>query len=298
MIVVRADLVAEGLGFPEGPLVMPDGRIAFVEEYLGRISVWDGTEVTELAYLGGNPNGLALGSDQRIYATRGRGMPGSRPATPAIISVDPQSGAWDVLAVQASGRPLRAPNDLCFGPDGALYFTDPDGFDPGDESLHGWLCRHDDAGTKLLFDLGNVHPNGLAFDPSGSLVWVESVTGGVVMAIGDDPTVIAELGGPNLPDGCAFTEDGILVVATFQSGGLHVVDWRDGDAQVSFELWASGVRATNVAFDGSALWVTDAGEPPHVIDHLGGRLWRLETTLTGLPLWGSASGSGPARVGG
>lgn len=280
----RAELVHDGLGFPEGPLVLPSGRIAFVQQYLGQISVTDGTTVRPLADVGGNPNGLALGRDGRIYATRGRGMPGGRPATPAIISVEPSSGAWEVVTTEASGQPLRAPNDLCFGPDGALYFTDPTSFDPDDATLRGWLCRHDDRGTQVLYELANVHPNGLAFDSEGRLVWVESVTGRAVRAVHGEQTVIAELGGPSLPDGCAFTADDALVVATFMSGGIHIVTWGDDIGEVAFEWWAPGVRATNVAFDGSTLWVTDAGEPPHVIDHLGGRLWRLETTLAGLPL--------------
>jgi gluconolactonase len=298
MTVPRAQLSAANLGFPEGPLVLPDGRIAFVEEYLGRVSVTDGTAVEPLAVLGGNPNGLALGGDGRIYVTRGAGMAGGQPATPAIVRIDPDNRESAVLTTTASGRLLRAPNDLCFGPDGALYFTDPGPFNPDDDALRGWICRLDDAGCEILFDLPNVHPNGIAFSPRDTLVWVESVTGHVVEVLGGVPAVIARLGEASLPDGCAFATNGSLLVATFRSGGIHIVDWPDGRARARLRRWSADVCATNVAFDGSAVWVTDASLPPHVISNLSGRLWRLETQLNGLRLHGWATPGAPGVEGG
>ena len=77
MLLIGATEQASGLGFPEGPLVLPDGRIAFVEEYGGCVSVLEDGRVRHLAEVGGNPNGLALGADGRIYVTRGRGAVGS-----------------------------------------------------------------------------------------------------------------------------------------------------------------------------------------------------------------------------
>ena len=48
--------IAEGLGWPEGPAVLPDGSVVFVETYRGRVSRWthDGG-VVEHAFVGGGP---------------------------------------------------------------------------------------------------------------------------------------------------------------------------------------------------------------------------------------------------
>lgn len=287
MLLGSATVAAGGLGFPEGPLILRDGRVAFVEEYGGCVSVLEDGRVRALAQVGGNPNGLALGADGLLYVTRGRGAVGAWRApeqvAPAIVAVDPMDGRWEVVTTSASGRPLRAPNDLCFGPDGALWFTDPDDFAP-DDDLHGWICRHDTRGTAIHHELGNTFPNGLAFDPAGGLVWMESHRRRVVGQTSDggwEP--LAQLGAETTPDGCAYASDGRLVVATLFSGGLDVIDWGSGVARIERITWGSGVVTTNCCFDGSVLWVTDVTADWDK-GHDTGRLWRLETTLSGLPL--------------
>jgi sugar lactone lactonase YvrE len=53
------EIVAEGLGFPEGPIAMHDGSVIVIEIKRGTVSrCWNGkTEV--IATLGGGPNGAA-----------------------------------------------------------------------------------------------------------------------------------------------------------------------------------------------------------------------------------------------
>lgn len=288
MLLIEATVQATGLGFPEGPLLLPDGRLAFVEEYNGCVSVLEDGRARVMAHVGGNPNGLALGADGRIYVTRGRGAVGSwrldPPDAPAIVAVDPATGAWEVVTTTASGRPLRAPNDLCFGPDGMLYFTDPDDFDP-DGDLHGWICRTGPSGTELLYELGNTFPNGLAFSPDGRFVWMESHTKRVVGVTPDGkPETLAQLAPETTPDGCAYAADGRLVVATLFTGGLDVVEWTGEGTNIERITWtADGAVNTNCCFEGSSIWVTDVGAD-WVNSHDTGRLWRLETTLVGLAL--------------
>ena len=284
MKLVRSELVAIGLGFPEGPLVLPGGAVAFVEEFKGQISLLQDGQVGPLAVVGGNPNGLALSGDGLIYVTRGAGRAGGRRVTPSIVVVDPDSGSWEIVTTEAGGRPLRAPNDLCFGPDGALYFTDPDAFDPKDDSIRGWVCRNGGHGTEILAELPNVHPNGIAFSPDGDLFWVESLSRRVIWYRNGQPEVVSQLNPPSLPDGCAFTNDGHLVIATLFSGGIHAVPLGDIGAQPELIRWADDLRTTNVAFEGSTLWVTDAGLGYERIDNPSGRLWRLETESEGLSL--------------
>jgi len=287
MVITSAEVVAEGLGFPEGPLVLPDGRLAFVEEYRGCVSVLEDGRVRELAYLGGAPNGLALGPDGRIYVARTAGKVGAwmteDPQAPAIVAVSLDGGDVEVVATEANGRTLRAPNDLCFGPDGALWFTDPADFDP-EGDFGGWVCRLDGGGCTIAHAPGNVFPNGIGFDGAGRLVWAETHSKRLVAAVDGQPTTIADLADDSVPDGFAFTTDGRAVVATLFSGGIDVVDWSSGSAVSDRITWADDVVPTNLAFQGSTLWVTDVTPGWEQTSPFTGRLWRLETDLVGADL--------------
>src|SRR3546814_2611757 len=61
---MEAILVAEGLGFPEGPVVLPDGSLLVVEIRHGQVTriAPDGTKQV-VARVGGGPNGAALAPD-------------------------------------------------------------------------------------------------------------------------------------------------------------------------------------------------------------------------------------------
>src|SRR2546425_797781 len=65
---MRITELASALAWPEGPTVLPDGRVVFVETYRSRISAWSpGREVEQFAFTGGGPNATALGSDGHLY---------------------------------------------------------------------------------------------------------------------------------------------------------------------------------------------------------------------------------------
>jgi gluconolactonase len=251
------------------------------------VSVLEGKRVTTLASIGGNPNGLALGPDGRIWATRGRGVLGDWRAEalvePAIVVVDPATGSAEVVATTADGLPLRAPNDLCFGPDGALWFTDPDDYEP-EAPIHGWICRLDSSGTSRVHELANTFPNGLAFDSEGRLVWVESIARRVVLATEAGPQVVATFADDAVPDGCAYTSDGRLAVATLHSGAIDVISWQGVEPELERLMLPPGTALTNIAFSGSDLWATDVTVDWAQHETPTGRLWRLSTDAEGLPL--------------
>src|SRR4051812_50130903 len=71
---VDFEVVAEGLQFPEGPIVMQDGSVILVEIARGTLTrAWNGrTEV--VAHLGGGPNGAAIGPDEAVYVCNNGGV--------------------------------------------------------------------------------------------------------------------------------------------------------------------------------------------------------------------------------
>ncbi len=131
-------VMATGLRFPEGPVVLKDGSIALVEIARGTVSrvALDGT-VSVIAEPGGGPNGLALGPDGMLYVCNNGGFawheePGMiRPiGTPETYSggrierIDPRTGACTVLYESCGDTRLKGPNDIVFDRTGGFYFTD------------------------------------------------------------------------------------------------------------------------------------------------------------------------------
>lgn len=63
---------ATGLGHPEGPCQLDDGRVLYANTYASEIGVWDPATNTQGTYaiVGGGPNACMLGSDGAIYSTQ------------------------------------------------------------------------------------------------------------------------------------------------------------------------------------------------------------------------------------
>src|SRR3546814_18381884 len=70
------ELIADGLRFPEAPVVMDDGSIIVVEIEEGRITrCWPGGRKEVVATPGGGPHGLAIGPAGQLYCCHNRGLP-------------------------------------------------------------------------------------------------------------------------------------------------------------------------------------------------------------------------------
>jgi len=129
-------ILANGLGFPEGPVAMPDGSVILTEIRNNRCArvTPDGT-VSVFSATGGGPNGLAVGPDGALYLcnnggsryVEGRSMGvGPHPDYKhgSIQRLDRETGAVTTLYTTCDGHPLSAPNDLVFDTAGGFYFTD------------------------------------------------------------------------------------------------------------------------------------------------------------------------------
>ena len=123
------ETLGSGLGHPEGPDVLPDGRIVMVETYTSKIIAWSPERgIHDYAICGGGPNACMLGSDGAVYITQNGGTVGAWKAD--VMSVPSIQKAWpdgrvEFAVKEVAGYKLQAPNDLTFGPDGRLFFTDP-----------------------------------------------------------------------------------------------------------------------------------------------------------------------------
>jgi RimJ/RimL family protein N-acetyltransferase len=132
-------VLATGLEFPEGPVVMPDGSVVLVEIRGQRLTrVWPDGAKEVVAQIPGGPNGAAIGPDGKCYicnnggfswiASRGTMMPGAPGPHEylggSIQRVDLSTGKVETLFDKCGEHPLKGPNDLVFDRHGGLWFTD------------------------------------------------------------------------------------------------------------------------------------------------------------------------------
>jgi gluconolactonase len=282
---LESTLLASGLGFPEGPAVLGDGRIVLCDGNTGELLAYQNEKVSTYARTGGSPWGTVLGTDGAIYVTQGGNVPGSgdTSAVSGIQRAGPD-GSVELLFSEVDGYKLYGPNDLAFGPDGRLYFTESGSEQDFrfDVRAPGRLFAVAAGGAgEMLFELPGVYPNGIAFDASGRLYWTESMAHRVRrLDDGGEPETFCQLSDGHVPDGMAFAADGRLFVATTVSGGVTVVS---PDGAVLSEI-SLGEHATNCIFDGPALYVTATKVPDIEASQRTGSFWRVQTDATGLPL--------------
>lgn len=269
----NGEIVASGLQFPEGP-VWRDGSLVFTEIEGGVLSRWsaDGG-VERVATTGGGPNGAAIGPDGAVYVTQNGGMTRQARVTAGIQRVD-SVGDVELVVTSVAGLPLDGPNDLAFGPDGRLWFTDPRGAaDPSRNNEPGRLFAVDlDTGEgELVIELGPVFPNGIAFRRDGSLVWTESFTRRVMTLVGGQAEVVIDLPERHAPDGLCVGQDGRLYVATTFAHCVSVID----GGEIVDRLMCGDGMATNCCFGGTDLYVSESRR---------GTIWRYPVGVEGLAL--------------
>lgn len=288
MKLAQPQLLVNGLGWPEGPSVAPDGSVIFVESYRSQLTCYLPArgEVEQRAYVAGAPNSCVHGGSGELYVCQNGGTVGPWRATemtsPGIQRVSPD-GSVAMLVTSVDGLDLNGPNDLVFGPDGHLYFTDPGTYAPDNPDPSRIFALAPDGSARLVHQFEQaVFPNGILAEADGSIVWDESYTGRVGR-LKPDGTVqeLCQLPGDNpVPDGMTVDAKGLIYVTDLVAGGIHVLT--DGGSIIDFI--SCGGAPTNCVFKEDTLFVTDAGVLANSSKpSFAGTLWSIATSTQGAP---------------
>ena len=253
------EIIAEGLAFPEGPVVMADGSVIVVELAGGRITrCWNGRTET-VCDIGGGPNGAAIGPDGALYVcnnggldlerfqnARGNGHEGR------IERVDLETGKFERVYDSCDGLPLEAPNDLVFDADGRIWFTDLGKTHDGIRTASGLFTALPDGSAISAINRHAVSYNGVGIAPDGTQIYVADTHQARLWRYDrkveeQRPTWIATAPGPVGFDSLAVTAAGNICVATLYEGGISTItpDGKTAKFGISDESYV-----TNIAFGG------------------------------------------------
>ena len=166
-------LLATGLGATEGPVWHPEGYLTFVDLTGSRLLRWDSEGgISVVRENTGEGNGCTLDRDGRLIMCEGANRRVTR-------TEDPLSSAHGEptvvpVAEQWEGKRLHRPNDVVCRSDGSVYFTDPSLMIPPEDREYGFggVFRIAPGGQLHLATDGCEYPNGLAFSPDESILYV------------------------------------------------------------------------------------------------------------------------------
>ena len=167
-------------------------------------------------------------------------------------------GSTTVIANSFQGRQLNIPNDVIVKSDGAIYFSDPLGAvtEQWDLGYPGVYRVSSDLGTMTLLANDFVFPNGLAFSPDESVLYITDFRRGIIRAFDVAPNgtlakqtdrIFADLRGsePGGPDGMKV--DTVGNVYCGGSGGIYILDPK---GKKLGRIAHGRPETTNIAFGG------------------------------------------------
>ena len=261
--------------FFEGPSFDRAGNLYIVDLAYSRIFRIAPDGAFELiADYDGEPNGLKIHRDGRIFVADHRH---------GLLQLHPDSGLLDPLLERPFLESFKGLNDLVFDKDGTLYFTDQGETGMNDPTGRVYR-RFPDGRLQLLLD--NVpSPNGIAFNPDESLLYVAATRGNCVWRVPIETTgevsragIFVQLsGGLAGPDGIAVDEAGGLIACINGFGTVWVFS-KLGEPLLRIRS-PKGLATTNCAFGGASnktLFITESAS---------GSILSVDLEVPGLPLF-------------
>ena len=241
------------IGPAEGPLWMADGRYLLFNDIqtARRMKYTPGQNGATVAMEKTNDaNGITRDLQGRIIS--------AEHLTRRVTRYEPD-GSVTVIANSFGGKRLLRPNDVIVKSDGSIYFTDPGGNnapDQWDVTLSGVYRVSADLGTMSLVVPDMVRPNGLAFSPDESILYVNDARRRHARAYDLLPNgttaletsrVFVDLNGsePGVPDGFKVDVQGNLYSGG--AGGLYIIDSK---GKKLGRIVHGQPATTNVAFGG------------------------------------------------
>ncbi len=283
------DVVAEGLAFPEGPVVMADGSVIVVEVAGGRVTrCWGDGRKETIATPGGGPNGLAIGADGALYHCNNGGIDFAKPghrldagSEGRIERIDIATGKVERLYDRCGDIPLSAPNDIVVDAAGDLWFTDLGKVRENAHDISRLYHARADGSSIRAVHWGLSGFNGVGLSPDGKTAYVAETFSARLIAVDTDPSspngnprLIGTAPGQVSLDSLAVTAAGNISVARIGQGGI--VTFTPGGGQTLLPLPDS--HSTNIAFGGD-----DMREAFITLSH-SGRLVRMRWDEPGLRL--------------
>ncbi len=254
--------LADGFGGSQGPAEGPlwwreGGYLVFSDIHNNRRMKYEpGRGVSLLLEPTNRANGLTRDLQGRLIACEHDSR--------RVTRQEPD-GSITVVANSFQGRQLNRPNDVVVKSDGSIYFTDPwtspNAPNQWDLTFCGVYRVTPDLGTLSLLIDDFVLPNGLAFSPDESVLYVNDTRRGHIRAFELLPNgtlakhsdrVFADLRGPEpgVPDGMKVDVEGNVYCGG--AGGLWIMDPK---GKKLGRIVHGASATTNLAF-GGADWKT------------------------------------------
>lgn len=162
--------ISSGCTFTEGPAADDQGNLFFSDCPNNRIMVRRPNGETEVwRDPSGRANGMNFDTEGRLLACCAQGE-GGHAGRQEVIRFE-SDGSVTTLASHYNGKRLNSPNDLCFDPDGLIYFTDPrygDRDDCEQDVMGVYRIEGDGSLTRVIDDAET--PNGILMTPDGRTI--------------------------------------------------------------------------------------------------------------------------------
>ena len=276
----RLEILAEGFGWAEGPVVEPQsGDVLFSDVPANKVHRYNaktglhtylfpsGYTQTQDGNPGQGANGLIFNQQQQLVLAQH----GDR-ALAVLDGFNNHQPRYKPLALLYQDKKFNSPNDLVQHTNGAYYFTDPPyGLAKGDQDPlkqqpHNGVYRLANDGTVFLLHSALSRPNGLAFSPDQKFLYVANSDPkaaqwwrfklqpdgrlGKAELFFDATAMVKQA--PGLPDGLKVLPSG-HVLAT-GPGGVLIFNAK----AVHLGTIQTGVAAANVALspDNQTLYIT------------------------------------------